>query len=864
MDTVNSQTTGNQSIGTVAALDGGGYVIAWRGVAYGGEAIWFQRYDAEGAKVGAETWAKDVDPASKEAPLLIAFEGGRFQVSGQNFDAAGIPVGTNGSGISLATRYGLTPENQHLSESDPTIAGLPGGGYVTVESKTIYVENYPGQTFVIRWFNEAGQQQRQYERPPESAEMAPVESLHAPAITVLADGKVLVTWQESGRRSAAAEFDLFSADGQLLRHEVIALQGGIGHVEATPLPNGGFVVSWAGASYLASPDAYYRQYDASGARVGEDVNLGPVTYGSQSGRVASTTTLENGDVVLVFEVLRPSGTTDVVAEHLDLVGAPPPPPSSGDGQVINSPGPGSTLQGGSGNDTLHASQGPDVLTGGGGGDVFAWAALPWNAGRVTDFNLGSDRLDLSVIFRASGYTGSDPVADGRMRLDSDGAGGTKVYFDPDAPNAGDWPFLITTLENVISTGLTWAQLSGGSAPPPGDRFPAIQGGGTGSDLFLGVNEANLTGGTSPDPAAVVRTGSVTLRAEDGLDDFKVAGQSVITDGVFTAAQVTLSLGNTLEFTSFNTSTGALTFRYTLAAAEDHANGYASGGRDRYVNDDGYMELTDRDGDRATGLFRVVVKDDVPVAHFDTDFTRAGELATGNIISDAAPGDGGDSDTGFDLVGADGAFVARVIPYAGSADLAGPSSQVVVAGRYGDLTISGMGDYSYAARTDAPAGATEIFQYVLRDGDGSPMVTPGRLTITIDGAPPPSGGQVINSPGPGSTLQGGAGADTLNASQGPDQLTGGGAGDHFVFAKPPWNAGLVTDFTPGSDKVDVSALLDAYTGSNPMADGWLRLDNAGGSTKVYVDIDGAGGEWPFLITTLQGVAPTSLTLGDFIL
>jgi Ca2+-binding RTX toxin-like protein len=133
------------------------------------------------------------------------------------------------------------------------------------------------------------------------------------------------------------------------------------------------------------------------------------------------------------------------------------------------------VSGGSGDDTLVASQGPDVLVGNAGADVFRYDALPWSAGHITDFTVGTDHLDLSAIIQASGYTGTDPVADGRMRFEADGNGGTKVYFDHDAPNSGDWPFLITTLDHVPTQGLTWAQLSSGSAPPPDDG-----GGGTGT------------------------------------------------------------------------------------------------------------------------------------------------------------------------------------------------------------------------------------------------------------------------------------------------------------------------------------------------------------------------------------------------
>ena len=126
----------------------------------------------------------------------------------------------------------------------------------------------------------------------------------------------------------------------------------------------------------------------------------------------------------------------------------PPPPEGGEGKVITSTRSGDVLVGGQGDDTLNAGQGPDQLTGNGGGDVFAYKAPPWNAGHVTDFTLGTDRLDLSAIFQASGYGGQDPVADGRMRFESDGVGGARVYFDVDSPQGGEWPFLITTLDHV--------------------------------------------------------------------------------------------------------------------------------------------------------------------------------------------------------------------------------------------------------------------------------------------------------------------------------------------------------------------------------------------------------------------------------
>jgi hypothetical protein len=112
--------------------------------------------------------------------------------------------------------------------------------------------------------------------------------------------------------------------------------------------------------------------------------------------------------------------------------APPPsdpPPPSGGGVVINSPGPGSTLSGGAGNDTLNASQGQDRLTGGAGADSFVFKAMPWNAGHVTDFKAGVDKLVIGTLF-TGGYAGADPVADHYLSFVSDGAGGTRVFLGP--------------------------------------------------------------------------------------------------------------------------------------------------------------------------------------------------------------------------------------------------------------------------------------------------------------------------------------------------------------------------------------------------------------------------------------------------
>lgn len=94
------------------------------------------------------------------------------------------------------------------------------------------------------------------------------------------------------------------------------------------------------------------------------------------------------------------------------------------------------------------------MTGGGGADRFVFQYLPWQAARISDFTPGTDVLDLRILFANSGYKGTDPQADGYLRFEPDGAGGTKVIFDADGPAPqSPWPFLIATLDHIQPSGI---------------------------------------------------------------------------------------------------------------------------------------------------------------------------------------------------------------------------------------------------------------------------------------------------------------------------------------------------------------------------------------------------------------------------
>ena len=102
-------------------------------------------------------------------------------------------------------------------------------------------------------------------------------------------------------------------------------------------------------------------------------------------------------------------------------------------------------------------------------------------------------------------------------------------------------------------------------------------------------------------------------------------------------------------------------------------------------------VIDRDGDSATGTMAAVVDDDTPVAANDTDSMTEYQVATGNVITDAAAGDAGDGDAGADAGGADGVSVTGVTGLGATTVFDGNFQAI---GQYGTLTLNPDGSYSY--------------------------------------------------------------------------------------------------------------------------------------------------------------------------
>ncbi len=116
-----------------------------------------------------------------------------------------------------------------------------------------------------------------------------------------------------------------------------------------------------------------------------------------------------------------------------------------------------------------------------------------------------------------------------------------------------------------------------------------------------------------------------------------------------------------------------------------------------------------------------------------------------------------------------------------------------------------------------------------------------------------------------TISGGGGSDTIIGGLGRDRLTGGAAADTFVLMPGAKNADTITDFTRGTDKLQLSAaefgaglaagalgsaqFASNRSGNATTADHRLIYENDTG--RLFFDADGNGAGGKTLIAILQG-------------
>jgi hypothetical protein len=276
----------------------------------------------------------------------------------------------------------------------------------------------------------------------QTAVTVPGEPAHAMTQVVaaaLTDGhSAAVAWVDSGTDYVS----IYNASSNSFGPAIGLDWGGAKDLHTVALGDGGFAVSWENGG------AYKGELFAADGTGGGVLSLtGQFAALDSHGELYTVGVDSNGDsVVQTYAV---NGTSGGSGSGGGTGGGGTG--GTGGGATYTSDNAGDHWTGTTADETFNLGRGGDVVTGGGGNDTFKFAETPWAGAHITDFNNG-DQIDLNGLLAASGYSGSDPVGAGYLKITTDSQGNGQIWSDLNQPgNAGWW--LVTTVDGVSGSQL---------------------------------------------------------------------------------------------------------------------------------------------------------------------------------------------------------------------------------------------------------------------------------------------------------------------------------------------------------------------------------------------------------------------------
>ncbi|WP_137804493.1 retention module-containing protein [Pseudomonas sp. G(2018)] len=190
---------------------------------------------------------------------------------------------------------------------------------------------------------------------------------------------------------------------------------------------------------------------------------------------------------------------------------------------------------------------------------------------------------------------------------------------------------------------------------------------------------------------------------------------------------------------------------------------------------------------------------------------------------------------------------------------GAGNDLLFSGVGNDLLDGGTGNDT-ASYAHATAGVT------VNLGTSGPQNTLGAGTDTLTGIENLVGSNFNDSltgDNNSNIITGGLGNDVLKGEGGDDfligglgnnTLTGGSGADTFQWFKGSGGHDVITDFTPGTDKLDLSQLLQGENGTAASLDDYLHftVSGSGASLVTSIDVSAMAGAAPNQTIELAGV------------
>ncbi|VVN41609.1 hypothetical protein PS662_05501 [Pseudomonas fluorescens] len=336
----------------------------------------------------------------------------------------------------------------------------------------------------------------------------------------------------------------------------------------------------------------------------------------------------------------------------------------------------------------------------------------------------------------------------------------------------------------------------------------------------------------------------TLNLDHNLGAGNIAMQYSLNGGAFVSIAdgetIKANADGTYQIRVINTAdnyanggTGSETYKLTLTVDYSGAHNTTPDAHGTYTANDHHggsdsaaVGISYQDGHTLTGT----AGDDVLVAGAGNNVINAGDgndvLTAGAGNNELHGGAGNDllfSGAGNDLL--DGGTGSDTASYAHA-----------TAGVKVDLSLLG-GQNTQGAGTDTLTAIENLVGSDFNDnltGDNNSNIITGGL-----------GNDVLN---------GGGGDDFLIGGLGNNTLSGGAGADTFQWLKGNSGHDVVTDFTPGTDKLDLSQLLQGENGTAASLDDYLhfKVTGSGESLVTSIDVSGMAGAAPNQTIDLAGV------------
>ncbi|MBT9571271.1 MAG: type I secretion C-terminal target domain-containing protein, partial [Pseudomonas umsongensis] len=201
-------------------------------------------------------------------------------------------------------------------------------------------------------------------------------------------------------------------------------------------------------------------------------------------------------------------------------------------------------------------------------------------------------------------------------------------------------------------------------------------------------------------------------------------------------------------------------------------------------------------------------------------------------------------------------------------VAGNGDAIIHAGDGNDLLYSGLGndllDGGTGIDTASYAHATAGVTVNLGETGAQDTFGAGTDTLTaIENLTGSNFNDALTGDNNGNLITGGLGNDMLNGEGGDDfligglgnnSLTGGSGADTFQWLNGNSGHDVITDFTPGADKLDLSQLLQGENSTAASLDDYLHftVSGSGASLVTSIDVSAMAGAAPNQTIDLAGV------------